>query len=128
MPELQLTKEQLQQIESLLAALAKDEVRRERFRADPRTVLGEHGLSNLIPTDVELQVEVEEPVSEARLPPGGGGPTHLDLAHIDSHFDVDPLPPGHMDWSHVDGTMLVAGSIRVTPVLGVKVTPITPSD
>jgi hypothetical protein len=129
MAELQLTEEQRERVSSLLSAVGQDAALRERFRADPTTVLGEYGLAHLVPSDVQLEVEVEEPeIGALAGPSSGGGPIHLDLAHIDQHMDVHPLPPGHSDWSHVDGTFLVADNIKVTPVFRIKLMPMPSTD
>jgi hypothetical protein len=124
MAELQLTEEQQGQIASLLAAVGQDAAFRERFRADPRTVLDEHGLAHLVPNSVQLEVEVEEPQVGGLAAPGRRGiGLHFDIPHVDQHLP-DPLPPDHWDWAHMDAPS-AAGSINVTPVFRIKIMPMS---
>jgi hypothetical protein len=85
MAEIELTDEQQRQILSFTMALGQDAALRDRFQADPHAVLDEHGLSMLLPG--EVQFEIATAAGEV------GG---FLLATPGSHIDQ------HIDWAHYD--------------------------
>lgn len=87
MAEIRLTDEQQRQVESLAAALHEDATLRERLTGDPRGVLGEFGLAEVLPPGVEFEVNI-------------GAPEVAGFA-----FNVHTDTTGHLDDAHLDGTI-----------------------
>jgi hypothetical protein len=86
MAEIQLTDEQQRQMESLTTDLGQDAALRDRFQADPRAVLGEYGIADILPADLQFEARA----SGAEV--GGFAmatiPIHWDFSHVDTHLDM----------------------------------------
>ncbi len=100
MAGIELTNEQQQQLGSLVTALGQDAGLRSRFQADPRAVLGDYGLADLLPADMQFEGRVGE--GEVRGLAMGGGSDHWDFSHADSHLDM---------------TIPIIGGYRIVPRL-----------
>ncbi len=91
MADIRLTHDQQQQLENLTTALGQDATLRQRLQAEPGTVFGEYGLSDLLPAGGQFDVIVSEPevVGYAKPQP------HIDyIVHRDvvTHLDEVTKP------------------------------------
>lgn len=118
MAKMELTDEQQRKIMSLATAVGKDASLRDRLQSNPRAVFEEHGLANLLPTGVDLEISVGQPeggqVVVARASAGGGG--HWDFSHLDeaSTPGGGPVPPiPHIDMPHIDAAGSRTGGTRI---------------
>jgi hypothetical protein len=116
MAEMQLTDEQLRQIESLTMAVGQDAALRERLQSDPHLVFAEYGLGGLLPGDVQFEVDV----GQAEVV-GFTGTGHWDIGHADVPSTGGTLPFPHVDFAHadvVDAARTGGFQIGIRPVLG----------
>jgi hypothetical protein len=103
MAKMKFTAKQQKLIKTLVTAIGKDASLRDRLQSDPRAVFKEHGLANLLPDGLDLEITLGQP---------GGGPVvvartfastgHWDFIHVDIAAPDGNPPVPHIDFPHVD--------------------------